>query len=111
MDQEHSLSQDLSHTVSAVTSAQSHTPGPWAYGLDDVDAIWAVKLPEDGGNVICEPPPAALTASFSRWPANARLIVATPEMLAALKWARSCVPFPSDCHAAICAAIARAEAK
>jgi hypothetical protein len=41
--------------------------------------------------------------------AYAQLFAASPDMLAALKWARTCVPFPSDCHAAIVAAITKAE--
>ncbi len=35
---------------------------------------------------------------------------AAPEMLKALKWAKTCVPFPSPCHTAICKAITKAEA-
>jgi hypothetical protein len=43
--------------------------------------------------------------------ANAQLISAAPDMLVALKWARTCVPFPSDCHDSIVAALAKAEGK
>lgn len=70
----------------APISAGKHTPGPWAWGLDDVDAIWAVTTPPDGGNIICEPPSAGV-ASLARWPANARLIAAAPDLLEALTWA------------------------
>ena len=40
----------------------------------------------------------------------ARLFCAAPDMLAALEHARMCVPFPSDAHAKIDAAIAKATA-
>lgn len=63
----------------------SFTPGPWAWGLDDVDAIWATNTPDDGGNVVCEPPPEDCPGSRSRWPANARLIAASPTMYEALE--------------------------
>lgn len=62
----------------------------WAWGLEDIDAIWTVNCPEDGGNVVCLPPPEAATASFARWPERARLIAAAPELLEAaqayLRW-------------------------
>ena len=67
-----------------VREGAGYTPGPWLWGIDDIDAIWAVNAPNDGGNIICEPPSVG-PASQDRWPENARLIAAAPDLLAVLE--------------------------
>ena len=59
----------------------THTPGPWSFTFESVDPEWAiVTIP--GGLII------ANVNSDHRQVANARLIAAAPDMLAALKAAR-----------------------
>lgn len=66
----------------------AHTPEVWAWGLDDIDAVWAAG-PETAlpGNIVCRPPPARAKASLEEWPRRARLIAAAPELLSAAKLA------------------------
>lgn len=76
-------------------SKHTPTPGPWRYTDGWIEA---------GPHTIAQIIPIAGVDE-----ANGRLMAAAPTMLEALKWARTCVPYPSDCHAAIVAAIAAAE--
>jgi hypothetical protein len=61
---------------------QQHTPGPWRLSEDE-ERIRALDCPADGGDIICEYPDAEM--SNARWPANARLIAASPEIKDALE--------------------------
>lgn len=65
---------------------EKFTPGPWYLDTEDLEnqTIAAVKTPKDGGDIICEMP-AAYEFSMKRWPANARLIAAAPEMYEVLE--------------------------
>jgi hypothetical protein len=98
-----------------------HTPGPWvrspkAYDTEDwsptrADAEWIVL-----GSEREDLPVAIICGDYivddsARLEANARLITAAPDMLAALKEARGLLDgilYP-ECFAQICAAIAKAE--
>jgi hypothetical protein len=92
----------------------THTPAPWQYcelGIDRpgsiVDGLGYIRRdPEDGLEIAHL---GDTGRSREENEANGNLIATAPELLAALKWARTCVPFPSDCHAAIVAVLARAE--
>lgn len=64
-------------------TAQSHTTGPRQNGMDDLEGVVSLGA-QDDGNVICLPPSARMEASLSRWDANARLIAAAPDLLAAV---------------------------
>jgi hypothetical protein len=61
----------------------NHTPGPWR--LERSVEEW-IEAPEcgDDANIVCEAPWEG-EASRKRWPANARLIAAAPDLLAALQ--------------------------
>ena len=62
------------------TTPAQHTPGPWrAEGWDNL-----VVNSRDGDTIICEPGGSEY-ASKEELQANARLIAAGPDMLAALK--------------------------
>ena len=61
-----------------------HTPGPW---IIETYSVVASNTPVDGGDIICEAQ-LIFDDSMRRWQANARLIAAAPELLAALKDAR-----------------------
>ena len=65
-----------------------HTPGPWEFSAD-FNEIQA----HIGMITICEldPPPATTPAARAEWEANIRLIVAAPELLAALELAIECI--------------------
>jgi hypothetical protein len=54
-----------------------HTKGPWSYRLDDSD-VWA------GDVRVCRKP-HNVSAYDKEWQANARLIAAAPDLLAALE--------------------------
>ena len=56
------------------------TPGPW---IMETYSVVASNTPVDGGDIICEAP-LIFEDSMRRWQANARLIAAAPELLAAL---------------------------
>lgn len=77
-----------------------HTPGPWTDGRDFVRA--------GGGVYVIAQCYSGCDTSRAEARANSRLMAAAPDMLAALQWARMCVPLPSDCHAAVVAAINKA---
>ena len=55
----------------------SHTPGPWKYSYEAIDPEWAIVTAQ-GGLVVAN--------VNDNQTANARLIAAAPDMLAALKW-------------------------
>ena len=55
------------------------TPGPW---IIETYSVVASNTPVDGGDIICEAP-LIFEDSMRRWQANARLIAAAPELLAA----------------------------
>lgn len=57
-----------------------HTSGPW-FIADG--GVCASDCPADGANVICLEPEAPMKASLAKWPENARLIAAAPELLGA----------------------------
>ena len=61
----------------------THTPGPWR--LERSVEEW-IEAPEcgDDADIVCEAPWEG-EASRKRWPANACLIAAAPDMLAALR--------------------------
>lgn len=61
----------------------SPTPGYWKVIAGNI-GVESIICPDDGGNVICIEP-EGLTASLTRWPANAQLIAAAPELLEALE--------------------------
>lgn len=68
-----------------------HTAGPWAYGWETQDQHWAIVTDAAGGivaNVNTETGPDAHSAPAMRQmpgEANARLIAAAPDLLAALE--------------------------
>jgi len=78
-----------------------HTPGPWVYSFESVDPEWAV-ITTSGGVVI------ANVNDLHTQKANARLIAAAPDLLAALEEARPYVP---DHHGPIAHKIDTAIAK
>ena len=105
-----------------------HTPGPWHLGRPDRDGEDAhmcevmTKYTTASGagtlpcyDIICRTwSPHQLVASVrltrSECQANARLIAAAPELLEALKLARSIIGHPEDAHSKlISAAIDKAE--
>jgi hypothetical protein len=63
-----------------------HTPGPWQSGFDDLEGVVSVASVGmvGDGNVVCLPPRCGMEASYARWPANARLIAAAPDLYEAL---------------------------
>jgi hypothetical protein len=75
----------------------NHTPGPWLVGSRADQTIWA-----DGLRV------ASVECPRKEWRANASLIAAAPDMLAALKLAEQNA-FDRPALAAIRAAIAKAQ--
>jgi hypothetical protein len=92
--------------VSPVTNAQ-HTPGPWKAEIFNSGAFDIRPFGRDSFII------AGRNANEYRnaeCVANARLIAAAPEMLAALKEARS-IPLPPRITDLVYAAIARAEGR
>ncbi len=89
-------------------SGGKHTPGPWVYSFESVDPEWAV-VTTVGGAVI------ANVNADHRQEANARLIAAAPDLLAALKLLESAARIlppnidPDSPLAQARAAIAKAE--
>lgn len=61
------------------------TSGLWAVG-EYGDVVKAVTPPDGGGDIICIYP-QMFEESMRRWKANARLIAAAPDLLAACKLA------------------------
>lgn len=96
---------------------QGHTPGPWRIDVNGSED-WSVDYdgPSSAYMTICgaRPQPVCFAVEPSAYgnddeiEANARLIAASPDLLAAAIHARMCVPFPSDAHAKLDAAIRRA---
>ena len=96
---------------------QTHTPGPWHYSFESVDPNWAIVMDRSGGivaNVNHETGPDAISAPATRKmpkDANARLIAAAPDMLAALQAAMNVMrsdPHAREARAIAAAAIAKA---
>ena len=65
-------------------SMSTHTPGPWYADAYVVATVPAWKGPDDG-TVVCQTCHPWTTASVTEREANARLIAAAPDMLAALE--------------------------
>ncbi len=66
-------------------SKHTPTPGPWHHDTHTQNVV-ATVTPEDGGDIICtEPSEGGDSPSRRRWDANARLIAAAPDLLAALE--------------------------
>jgi len=59
-------------------STQKHTSGPWKFSFESIDSEWAIVTTASGSII-------ANVNSDQRQKANARLIAAAPELLAALK--------------------------
>lgn len=81
---------------------QGHTPGPWTFEADVIEGDWIITTNhefEDARSVV---------EVCNADEADIRLIAAGPDLLAAAIHARMCVPFPSDAHAKLDAAIRRA---
>lgn len=72
-----------------MTDQQKHTPGPWKFGFESASSDWAIVTDASGGvvaNVNAESGPDAISAPATRKmprEANARLIAAAPDLLAA----------------------------
>jgi hypothetical protein len=67
-----------------------HTPGPWEVVPEDrAESRWVIGDEEGGSIASCEP--AGPWITLAQADANARLISAAPELLAALKIAREYV--------------------
>ena len=64
-----------------------HAPGPWRVG-EHGDMVAAGRDCVDGGDIVCMYPQLH-DASMRYWKANARLIAAAPDLLAALKSAKA----------------------
>jgi hypothetical protein len=61
------------------TREAKHTPTPWQISVDEDGKrrwIYAVNAPEDGGDIICDPPECSVgEKSIERWPVNAEFII------------------------------------
>ena len=74
-----------------IAMTAQHTPGPWRIVIESADPEWAIIVDTGGGivaNVNSETGPDASSAPATRKmprDANARLIAAAPELLAALE--------------------------
>lgn len=92
---------------------QGHTPGPWSHDYRKTGRVgYSQEVFDQTGELIATAAwyPVKLddvTTTTNR-EANARLIASAPDLLAAAIHARMCVPFPSDAHAKLGAAIKRA---
>ena len=87
----------------------THTPGPWKYSytvLENQESYYAIigtpingeeHLPHKGGFI------AKVTGVKARQEANARLIAAAPDLLAALEFLLSDLNSTIDCEARIIA--------
>lgn len=65
-----------------MSRSEAFTAGPWGVVGDEGEAIGAPFTKGDA-NVICMTPEWGMEASRAQWPANARLIAASPDMYAA----------------------------
>ena len=59
-------------------STQKHTSGPWKFSFESIDSEWAIVTTASGSII-------ANVNSNQRQKANARLIAAAPDLLAALQ--------------------------
>lgn len=73
----------VDQTIPGIRSGE-HTPGPWMNGFDNLEGVFSLGA-TDSGNVVCLPPIELMELSYERWPANARLIAAAPDLLGALR--------------------------
>ena len=87
-------------------STSTHTPGPWMVRSKFVGPLEIV--PNIEGNAIGDPIALVGADTFPQCAADAELIAAAPDMLAACK---DCVENRGDWSAAMFAAIAKAEGK
>lgn len=74
-----------SATDVATASANKNAPatsGPWKAGQETV-----YSFTEKFGDIVCQRPDDDCEASLAHWPANAHLIAAAPDLLAALRLA------------------------
>ena len=70
----------------------AHTPGPWiAKGDDDDPCAWRVGSPDHGGIAYLHDPLAAELGRLVELEANARLVAAAPQLLAACKAAQAMI--------------------
>jgi Asp/Glu/hydantoin racemase len=84
-------------------STQKHTDGPWKFRFESIDPEWAIVTTASGSII-------ANVNSDQRQKANARLIAAAPDLLAALKNAVA-FPISGNWYEEAAAAIAKAEAE
>jgi hypothetical protein len=82
--------------VSLTPQRARHTPGPWDVRHESIDPDWAIVCASGGrvvANVNAETGPMLFPSESVQMPrdANARLIAAAPDMLAALELAALCV--------------------
>lgn len=92
-----------------MTDQTKHTPAPWMieeYGDDAAPAL--VIHRGETENRICFMATPGSQGDPAMIEADAMLIAAAPDMLSALRHARMCIPFPSDAHDKILAAIKKA---
>ena len=97
-------------------SAVQHTPGPWVAAEEDWHGLPITAADREGMVHICMVPTGFREPFEIEQQANARLIAAAPDMLAALREAErilSGLEIDEDCHftADIRAAIAKAEGR
>jgi hypothetical protein len=69
-------------TTSGAEPSAAHTPGPWELSPT---GNWIVGADSVIGDIVCDAPPTHFRKSCANWPANARLIAAAPDLLAALR--------------------------
>jgi hypothetical protein len=86
----------------------SHTPGPWKVEPGPPCWVVAVNTPEDGGDLICNNPDYDCDASMARWPANARLIAAAPDLRKAASFALAVLYGSNSDHAGAVRALEKA---
>jgi len=93
-----------------MTNQSKHTPGPWHLKILIGDTFVAAdESPENGGDIICNPPESCAKSSLAYWKANAHLIAAAPELLEALQYAVDNPEFKSESFDALArTAIAKA---
>ena len=82
-----------------MNSVSKHTPGPWTYNRNTVSNEWRIIPTADGY--------ASVGACWAE--ANARLIAAAPDMLAALVEMRDHFMTGDECRELAAAIIARAK--
>jgi hypothetical protein len=76
-------------------SETKHTPGPWVVDAVYKDSVSSVA-PGIDDNIICLSP-SVEGWTDDRWPANAHLIAAAPDMLEALRIALDAATWDATC--------------